>query len=97
MKYIFIAVVLSLACYASALKEDECEGMLNYLQFQLKMLFNVFFFTLVCVKTVQKFSDSLSADVKKDTKKIEAEFKTFCKTSKNKENRFVSISIICSF
>lgn len=42
----------------------------------------------VCVKTVEKFGASLADDVKKEPKKIEAEFKKFCKGTKNKENRF---------
>ncbi|KPJ02620.1 Mesencephalic astrocyte-derived neurotrophic factor-like [Papilio xuthus] len=42
----------------------------------------------VCVKTVEKFAATLSDNVKNDPKKIEAEFKKFCKGSKNKENRF---------
>ncbi|XP_045771316.1 mesencephalic astrocyte-derived neurotrophic factor homolog [Maniola jurtina] len=42
----------------------------------------------VCIKTVEKFAATLSDDVKKDTKRIEAEFKKFCKGTKNKENRF---------
>lgn len=42
----------------------------------------------VCVKTVDKFAATLSDNVKKDPKLIEAEFKKFCKGSKNKENRF---------
>ena len=42
----------------------------------------------VCVKTVEKFGATLSDNVKKDPKKIEAEFKKFCKGTKNKENRF---------
>ncbi|XP_011298676.1 mesencephalic astrocyte-derived neurotrophic factor homolog [Fopius arisanus] len=42
----------------------------------------------VCVATVKKFAATLSEDVKKDTKKIENEFKKFCKGSKSKENRF---------
>lgn len=42
----------------------------------------------VCVKTVDKFAATLADDVKKDPKKIEFEFKKFCKGSKNKENRF---------
>lgn len=42
----------------------------------------------VCVKTVEKFAATLSDDVKKDPKLIEAEFKKFCKGTKNKENRF---------
>lgn len=44
----------------------------------------------VCVKTVEKFAAGLDDSVKKDTKKIEDEFRLFCKTAKNKEQRFVS-------
>ncbi|XP_076380518.1 mesencephalic astrocyte-derived neurotrophic factor [Megalopta genalis] len=42
----------------------------------------------VCISTVEKFVNTLSDDVKKDTRKIEAAFKTFCKSTKSKENRF---------
>lgn len=42
----------------------------------------------VCVKTVDTFANSLSEDVKKDTKRIEDEFRSFCKKAKNKEQRF---------
>lgn len=42
----------------------------------------------VCISTVEKFVNTLSDDVKKDTKKIEAAFKEFCKGTKSKENRF---------
>ncbi|KAJ8916526.1 hypothetical protein NQ315_000168 [Exocentrus adspersus] len=42
----------------------------------------------VCIKILDKFSATLTDDVKKDHKKIEAEFKKFCKGLKNKENRF---------
>uniref|UniRef100_A0A6B2EA67 Mesencephalic astrocyte-derived neurotrophic factor homolog n=1 Tax=Phlebotomus kandelakii TaxID=1109342 RepID=A0A6B2EA67_9DIPT len=42
----------------------------------------------VCFKTVRKFADTLTEDVKKDTKKIEEKFKVFCKSQKNKEHRF---------
>ena len=44
----------------------------------------------VCVKTLEKFADTLDEAVKKDPKKIEDHFRKFCKTSKSKENRFVS-------
>jgi len=40
---------------------------------------------------VEKFANTLSSDVRSNTKKIEDEFRTFCKTTKGKENRFVSI------
>ncbi|XP_014092891.1 mesencephalic astrocyte-derived neurotrophic factor homolog [Bactrocera oleae] len=42
----------------------------------------------VCVKTVKRFADTLDDATKKDHKKIEAEFKSFCKKQKNKEHRF---------
>jgi ribosomal protein S19E (S16A) len=44
----------------------------------------------VCIKTIEKFVDTLSEEVKKQPKLIETEFRKFCKTSKGKENRFVS-------
>lgn len=44
----------------------------------------------VCVKTVNTFMETLSDETKKDTKRIEDEFRAFCKKSKNKEQRFVS-------
>ncbi|XP_006608792.1 mesencephalic astrocyte-derived neurotrophic factor homolog [Apis laboriosa] len=42
----------------------------------------------VCINTVERFVNTLSEDVKIDTKKIEAAFKEFCKGTKSKENRF---------
>lgn len=42
----------------------------------------------VCVKTVRRFAETLSDSTKKDHKKIEGEFKKFCKAQKNKEQRF---------
>ncbi|KAJ8939299.1 hypothetical protein NQ314_011156 [Rhamnusium bicolor] len=42
----------------------------------------------VCIKTLDRFSQTLTEDAKKDHKKIETQFKKFCKGLKNKENRF---------
>ncbi|KAK6627313.1 hypothetical protein RUM43_002840 [Polyplax serrata] len=42
----------------------------------------------VCITVLERFSNSLDSDVKKDPKKIEEKFKDYCKTSKSKENRF---------
>ncbi|CAO1401052.1 unnamed protein product [Diamesa hyperborea] len=42
----------------------------------------------VCIKTLEKFGDSLDEITKKDPKKIEQKFKEFCKNTKSKENRF---------
>lgn len=47
----------------------------------------------VCIAVVEKFVNTLSPNVISDTKKIEAEFRKFCKTTKGKDNRFVSINI----
>lgn len=42
----------------------------------------------VCFKVVDKFSNSLADNIRKDPKKIEDEFRKFCKGTKSKENRF---------
>ncbi|XP_072749849.1 mesencephalic astrocyte-derived neurotrophic factor homolog [Anoplolepis gracilipes] len=42
----------------------------------------------VCVAVVDKFSKTLTADIKSDTKKIETKFREYCKSTKSKENRF---------
>ena len=49
-----------------------------------------FFFVAVCITVVERFSQSLSDDVRKNPKLIEDEFRKFCKNTKTKENRFVS-------
>lgn len=49
-------------------------------------------YVAVCMTVVEKFANMLTPDVRLDTKKIEAEFRKFCKTSQGKENRFVSIT-----
>jgi len=41
----------------------------------------------VCISVMERFSNKLEADVKKDPKAIEDEFRIFCKDSKSKENR----------
>jgi Degradation arginine-rich protein for mis-folding. len=47
----------------------------------------------VCVTVVEKFADRLTPEAKADTKEIEKAFKKWCKGTKGKENRFVSIPI----
>jgi len=42
----------------------------------------------VCVKVIERFSNTLSAEDKAKPAKIEAAFKEFCKDLKSKENRF---------
>lgn len=48
---------------------------------------------IVCVAVVDKFSQTLTEDIKSDPKKIEEKFREFCKGTKSKENRFVSMSL----
>jgi hypothetical protein len=45
----------------------------------------------VCFAVVEKFAAGLTSDEKKDSKVIENKFRTYCKTAKNKEHRFVSL------
>ncbi|KAM0734377.1 Mesencephalic astrocyte-derived neurotrophic factor-like protein [Formica fusca] len=42
----------------------------------------------VCVAVVDKFSQTLTEDIKSDPKKIETKFREYCKGTKSKENRF---------
>jgi len=42
----------------------------------------------VCISVIERFGNSLEADVKKDPKAIEDEFKIFCKNTKGRENSF---------
>lgn len=46
----------------------------------------------VCIKTIEKFASTLDDATKKDPKKIDTEFRKYCKGTKqtSKENRFVS-------
>lgn len=46
---------------------------------------------LVCLSVVSKFAESLDDATKKNPKLIENKFREYCKTAKNKEERFVSI------
>lgn len=55
-----------------------------------KRTFLISCFSVVCVNTVRKFAGTLDDSIKKDPKKIETEFKKFCKSQKNKEKSFVS-------
>jgi len=42
----------------------------------------------VCISVIERFGNSLEADVKKDPKAIEDEFRIFCKNVKGKDNSF---------
>ena len=50
----------------------------------------IFFFILVCISVLTKFSATLSKEDAKDMQKINKAFTVFCKDLKLKENRFVS-------
>ena len=52
------------------------------------------FLLSVCAATIEKFAKKLPNETKQSQKLIEVEFKKFCKSSKSKENRLVSISLI---
>ncbi|ODN02405.1 Mesencephalic astrocyte-derived neurotrophic factor [Orchesella cincta] len=41
----------------------------------------------VCIKVMSRFSDDLDDDVRKDHKKIENQFRKWCKGAKGKDNR----------
>lgn len=56
-------------------------------------MLNVLYLFIVCVSVLKKISDDLDNDVRKDPKRIENEFKKFCKGAKGKENRFVSLKL----
>lgn len=90
-----LSVFLGIICTVTALKEGDCEGenLSNVFIFKSAQDFMalIWIFT-VCVAVVDKFSQSLTADIKSDPKKIEAKFREYCKGTKSKENRFVSIN-----
>lgn len=93
-RYILVAlVVLSVVYGSQCLKDDDCEGEKESSMFGTSYDNKPKSISIsVCIKTVQRFSDSLDSSVKSDPKKIEEEFKKYCKTSKNKEHRFVSVA-----
>lgn len=46
---------------------------------------------LVCVAVVKRFADSLDDTTRASPKLVEDSFKAFCKETKGKDNRFVSL------
>lgn len=90
---LILSIFLGIVCAVTALKEGDCEGK-YFLVFVFKyklLLFSLFLcFFIVCVAVVDKFSQTLTADIKSNPKKIETKFREFCKGTKSKENRFVS-------
>ena len=58
--------------------------------------FSVFFF-LVCIKFLSKFDKSLSDEERKDQNLMTQKLKKTCMKAKNRENRFVSLTIKLHF
>lgn len=95
----YLVVLGIVSPLVSSLKEGDCEGkfLRKSLEFfketKEKYTSYVFLCTciVVCIATVKKFGDTLDDQMKSDPKKIEEEFKKFCKGTKSKENRFVSL------
>lgn len=48
------------------------------------------FIAPVCFGIVEKFSETISEEIKQDHKLIEEQFKEFCKNVPSREKRFVS-------
>lgn len=55
-----------------------------------KLIILEIFFLIVCESVLNKLKDQLPNDAKQD--EIEIAFKDFCKKSKGKEERFVSVT-----
>lgn len=85
---VFFLIFSALLIFVKSLKAGECEGMYLLVFCKTK---TAKLSILVCIKTLNKFAATLTDEQKKKPAEIEKQFKIFCKTSKNKENRFVSI------
>lgn len=87
--------VSSILTEVNSLKPGDCEGKLKVFHVAFALFFtglpNSILHVSVCISVVERFSQSLSDNVKKDTKKIENKFREFCRDTKSKENRFVSV------
>lgn len=86
---ILVLTLFSSIIAVNSLKQGECEGKICH---KILEFIYIFFFLAVCVKVLDRFRESLSDSVKSEPKKIEEEFRAFCKAvKKDKENRFVSV------
>lgn len=97
-QYVFGMALMSLICFSSAFKEEDCEGMWHWTfvyepAFHLTNFGFLFDFT-VCVATIREFADTLTDDIKSDPKLIEDEFRNYCTTAKSKQQRLVSIWLL---
>jgi len=92
MKLFFFVSLISIATFAEALKEGDCEGKPNAMEENntLNHYLNFSFFA-VCINVLDKFRNSLPKEDSTNADKINGHFKKFCKDLKLKENRFVSV------
>ena len=93
MKLFFFVSLISIATFAEALKEGDCEGKPNEMEENntSEPLFKLFLFFAVCINVLDKFRNSLPKEDSTNADKINGHFKKFCKDLKLKENRFVSV------
>lgn len=88
LSYLIVLIVLTFVVQSKkTVDEQHCEGKINSSKASLAFRF----FILVCIKTVSKFSESLSEEDKSSVEKIEKAFKKFCSKVKvdSKEHRLV--------
>lgn len=99
---LILSIFLAFVYAVTALREGDCEGKSFYVIYlyvwiymiNVMILCSLFVYIfIVCVAVVDKFSQTLTPDIKNDPKKIEDKFREFCKSTKSKENRFVSLYI----
>ena len=97
MKLLLFVSLVSIATFAEALKEGDCEGKSNSTQDKTWQHGNSsisFLIFAVCVSVLEKFRNNhLPKEDASTPDKINEHFKKFCKDLKLKENRFVSLAI----
>jgi hypothetical protein len=95
MKAVLVGLTLLALCVASAhaaLKAGECEGVLFCPAFLLPLLLapdRDLVRLAVCIKVVETVKGKLDKKDLKNKTKVIAAIKAFCKTAKDRENRFV--------
>lgn len=95
---LIFSIFLGIVCAVTALKEGDCEGknfwscIENYTKFSSTSAISISNLA-VCVAVIDKFSQTLTPEVRSSPKQIEDMFREYCKGTKSKENRFVSIYI----
>jgi hypothetical protein len=90
---VFFIVFLSVQSKQSV-DEQHCEGK------NISFLFNfLFYFSIVCIKTISTFADTLTNEDKSNVDNIEKAFKKYCSKVKvdSKEHRLVNTKILVQF